>query len=35
MVVLLNTKSVSTDVLLNSYCVSHGLLCGDIYNYNL
>jgi len=31
MVVLLNTKSVSTAVLLNTICVSNGLLCGEIY----
>jgi len=30
-VILLNTKSVSTAVLLNGYCISHGVLCGDIY----
>jgi len=31
MFVLLNPKSVSIAVLLNTICVSHGLLWGDIY----
>jgi len=34
MVVLLNTKSVTAAVFLNTICVSHGLLCGDIYISN-